>query len=1029
MNGEALRQEIEGKLGFFPPFFEPALSTPDVLQTLWGETLHGYLDNPIPARLKIRISTRLSRYCAIPYCLVCHSCELRALGVASPDILALLEAPFEIVRPLRLLQSQKQPLPDWPGEDSPLHEAIIAASECVYLRCPEAAAFHAEIRRTLGEEAHSRWVALLAFMEVSHRWMEAHPEIRHEGDLRPIRHFGVMLKEEPLLGDFFAHYNKRIEREQSRQTRGEAVEEIRRVLEGISRPPPNAKLKSLFRAWAKGASLLVIAVGVVCFLAARFQWALLQRWIPHGADIQANIAFAFVLGGMALWLWSRKPTGARSRIVAKISGGVVCAIGAASLFQDLSGIDLGIDQLLAQQSSNLSVATPGRMSPYSALVLIFQGLALVLLDRLYYRKSHPSEYLALLGGVLGFITALGYAYGVNAHLAAQTYNQMSLPSAVLSLLLASGIIGVRPLGKMTSTLVSATTAGCLMRRFLLLLGIAPAVIGWFGLLGRWKDWYGREFGFALVITSTTLLFCVVALILGRTLVQAELQRRKTERLLLDREFDFRATFDHAAVGVAHITMDGRWIRVNDKLCEILGYNREELLKRTFQDINMPEDMDRSVSLGWRLVKGEIPQFSIEKRYIRQDGSLIWGNLTATTLRDASGNPKYIISIIEDISERKKAEEEIARQKAMLENASRAKDQILSMVSHELRTPLTPVLAAISSCESEASSVEQRNTFEMMRRNIEHEVSLINDLLDITRISNAKLQLNLAPVDLHALIDDVFTSLRPDLMAKGIHPKLILKAERHVVQGDSARLRQILLNLLDNARKFTPPGGEVTVETSSNGTRIATRITDTGKGIAPVNLQRIFEAFEQGEQSTQRAYGGLGLGLAITKGLVDAHGGTLDVTSHGTGLGSIFTLEFSTINEPVAEPELHREAKASHVHILLVEDHNDTRLTLQRLLERRGHKVSAASSMAEAISVGSHTNFDVLISDIGLPDGSGLDVLKSLAAARGRAIPGIALSGFGAEEDIARSTEAGFMCHLAKPVNVRALEEAIAKVIS
>lgn len=1028
MKGELVRQEIERTLGFFPPFFEPALSTPDVLETFWKQTRSTYFENPIPARLKTRISTRLSRYCAVPYCLACHSCELHALGVTSGKILDLLEAPFEVARPLRILRDQKRPLQDWPDEASPLHAAIIAASECVYLRCPEAASCQAEIRRIMGEEAHGRWVALLVFVEASHRWMEAHPEIRHEEDMRSKGHFASMLNEEPALDDFFAHYSKRIEREHTRQKRSESVEEVRRVLEGTSRPPPNRKFKSLFRTWAKIAALTVAVMGIVSFVGCFLPWPLLTSWIPNATATKANVAFTFALAGIGLWIWTGKPLNAHLRIAAKALGWLVCAIGGASLFEDISGIDLGIDQLLMQQNTGFSITAPGRMSPYTAIVLMFLGLALALMGRISYRKNRPSEYLAIGGGICGFITLLGYAYGVNVSLGPERIHQMSLPTAILSLLLASGIICARPTGNVISVLVSGTTAGHQIRQLLLLLGIAPAVIGWIGLLGRWRGWYSMGFGFALVVTSSTLLFCTVALMLGRTIIQAELQRRKAERLLLDREFDFRATFDHAAVGVAHMSLDGRWIRVNDKLCQMVGYSREELLEKSFQDISVPEEMKNLHSLRRRLINGETPQFSLEKRYLRKNGSIFWGNLTQTMLRDSSGKSRYTISLIEDISERKRHEEEIANQKALLEEAVKAKDHVLSVISHELRTPLTPVMAALSSSVSEATSVDQRNTLEMMRRNIEHEVRLIDDLLDVTRISKDKLRLNLAPVDLHALIEEVFTGVQSGLDAKGIRLRLVLNATKHVINGDPARVRQTLLNLFDNAKKFTPKDGEITVATTSRGDRIITQFIDTGIGISPENLHRIFEAFEQGDQSTQRHHGGLGLGLAIVQGLVEAHGGTLSVESPGLERGSTFTFELPTTDESVKKSEPQQEVEIAQARILLVDDHDDTRRTLQRLLERRGHRVRTASSVADAIAAAGQEDFDLLISDIGLPDGSGLDLLKLLTASVGHPVAGIALSGFGTEEDVELSTRAGFVCHLIKPIDMQALEGAIAKAM-
>jgi CheY-like chemotaxis protein len=268
----------------------------------------------------------------------------------------------------------------------------------------------------------------------------------------------------------------------------------------------------------------------------------------------------------------------------------------------------------------------------------------------------------------------------------------------------------------------------------------------------------------------------------------------------------------------------------------------------------------------------------------------------------------------------------------------------------------------------------------------------------------------------------------------------LAADRHQVRGDAARLQQVVWNLLKNAIKFTPAGGAITVATRNDAIgRLVIEVTDTGVGIEPDVLPRIFDAFEQGEVAVARHFGGLGLGLAISKGLVAAHGGTIAAHSAGRNRGATFTVTLETVPSEAptprrpATPTLPSHARAGRLSILLVEDHADTARALKRLLDGLGYDVRAADSVQAALHLAAQTDFDVLVSDLGLPDGSGLDIMRHLRQSRpGAAAPapvGIALTGYGMEEDVARSRDAGFAEHITKPVNFDRLQQAIVRVTS
>ena len=350
----------------------------------------------------------------------------------------------------------------------------------------------------------------------------------------------------------------------------------------------------------------------------------------------------------------------------------------------------------------------------------------------------------------------------------------------------------------------------------------------------------------------------------------------------------------------------------------------------------------------------------------------------------------------------------------------AKDQFLAMLSHELRTPLTPVLASALELENEPDVRQDvRESLQMIRRNVELEARLIDDLLDLTRIDRGKVQLTFEIVDADTLLQNALEICQPEIDRKHLRPSLNLRAKRVHMRADPARLQQIFWNLINNAVKFTPPNGQITITTTNDSAeKLRVEIADSGMGIEAEALPKIFDAFEQGGRTES---GGLGLGLAISKTLVEAHKGTITAHSAGRNKGSTFTLVFPTCEkiEPQIAPALSpRVAQRQPMRILLVEDHEDTNRSLTNLLRRRGYQVQSALTFQSAIELSGKEKFDVLISDLGLPDGSGIDLIQKLAS---KPPLGIALTGFGMEQDIRRSRGAGFQHHLVKPIDLNKLD--------
>ena len=419
--------------------------------------------------------------------------------------------------------------------------------------------------------------------------------------------------------------------------------------------------------------------------------------------------------------------------------------------------------------------------------------------------------------------------------------------------------------------------------------------------------------------------------------------------------------------------------------------------------------------------------------LRRDGSELPIDDSGAPIKESDGTIRGVVLVFRNFTEHKLVERNLQAAKDDLEAAAKAKDQFMAMLSHELRTPLTPVLATLTTWEaSDELPASMLSDVQMLRRNVDLEARLIDDLLDLTRIVKGKFPLSLEVVDIHELVRAVAGMYHSEMQIKQIRLTMRLDAKRHHAKVDPARFQQICWNILKNATKFTPSTGSISVtsEDDSEG-HLLLRFADTGIGMSKETLERLFRPFEQGTDAMVKRSGGLGLGMAISKALVDAQGGTIQADSPGEGLGSTFVISFQTVAVPVekAAPSNAQESNLTplnrRLRILLVEDHVDTATVMCRLLRRLGHEVETQGTVASAVESMRGQSFDLLLSDIGLPDGTGLDLIRQIREHYKQ--PAIALTGFGMEEDIAKCTEAGFDAHLTKPVSFQKLEMMIHQV--
>ncbi len=522
-------------------------------------------------------------------------------------------------------------------------------------------------------------------------------------------------------------------------------------------------------------------------------------------------------------------------------------------------------------------------------------------------------------------------------------------------------------------------------------------------------------------------------------------------------------FDFAPVGYMAMDPSGAILEINLTGAALLGYERGRIdgkplrvLVRLDESDAMHEHRHRCLSQRTRVES--------EFGFVRKsDEAHVWVQAVSVPVLGPGGEATACRTALVDITERKKVERQLEqalererearraleRARAEAEEANRLKDEFLSIASHELRTPLNAILGwahllSTDAAAASASGGKLRRGLEVIRRNAEAQKRLVEDLLDLQRIAAGKLRVELAPLQLETLVRGAVESMQPAAETKHVDLALDLRAAPSVM-ADGARLHQAVWNLLSNAIKFTPPGGRVTVEVDAHDDRALIRVNDTGVGIEAEALRWIFERFRQGDTSASRSHGGLGLGLAIVRHIVELHGGRVRGESAGPGRGATFVIELPVAGEnadaalgarrrraqaagPDDQPTA-REPRLRGVRVLVVDDDDDGRHFAAEVLEREGAVVEVGDSAQAAVDRIMARAPDVLVSDLAMPGEDGLSLMarvRDLPSPLGR-LPAIALTAHARSEDAVAARRAGYDAYLAKPVDVDILVETVARV--
>ena len=517
------------------------------------------------------------------------------------------------------------------------------------------------------------------------------------------------------------------------------------------------------------------------------------------------------------------------------------------------------------------------------------------------------------------------------------------------------------------------------------------------------------------------------------------------------ELRYRRLFETAQDGILILDANsGKILDANPFILDLLDYSFESLIGLELWQIGQFKDIVANQNAFKALQESEYIRYE-NLPLQSKSGNQVQVEFVSNVY--FVGSDKVIQCNIRDITDRTEAQEESKKHLATVEMASQSKDEVIAVLSHELRTPLTAISSMIDLIEIENElipsfegerAVPQMNksAVTLIRRNAQNLVRLINDLLDLNHIAKGSLLLNLERVDAHEVIDFALKNLEPQRKQKSIEVRLQFEAKHHFILADAVKLEQIVSNLISNAMKFTPDGGEIIIVTGNDASwELLIEVSDTGIGIPHSALSRIFSPFEQADSSIHPRFGGLGLGLAIAHSLIEAHGGSLEAASEGANRGAKFTARFKVDDSLFGERlEIHESGKnsaeienlvafddtehsATNLRILLVEDNEDARFCVGALLESEGYVVQTAKDKKTALDLNGKHVFDLLITDLGLPDGSGRNLLKQMRVSS-PSLEGIVLSGFGSSQDILKTKAAGFLTHLVKPTAFAKLHRTI-----
>jgi len=654
-------------------------------------------------------------------------------------------------------------------------------------------------------------------------------------------------------------------------------------MSGGARPAPRDKRHIARRVSTLAAAYVGIG-GTISFLGWVLDLPSLTDWYGNGISIQPNAAVATAATGAAI-----VAANLRYMRAARVLGGLVTFIGAVTILEYLTGVNPGIDTILMfdREWGRTGTLTPGRMGPPGSLSWTLVGASLLLLSSDDDRARRGVSPLAILVACVSSLSLIGYLFGADVLYTLPRLTTIALQTATFLLASAIALAAAVPDREPTRTLLDDSAPGVLARRALPLVVFLPVLLGFFRLLGEHAGYYDTAMGTALLVLT---LILAVAVVLWHGIRDTSISQERLRQAL---EFD-EAIVTNMGEGLYAVDGQGRVTLMNPAAERLFGWTLDELRGKHMHEVTHYKHRD-----GRPFPADECAAFQVlrqgtlltdhEDVFIRKDGTffdVVYSSAPIRTGRDVTG----VVVVFRDVTNEKRLLEAEREARDQAESANRLKDQFLATLSHELRTPLNAVLGWAAILRSRAVPADKLGAaVEAIDRNARIQSRLVEDLLDVSAIVTGKMRLNVQPVAPAAVVEAAVTTARPAADAKGIALDVQLAAGSAEIPADPDRLQQIVWNLLSNAIKFTPHGGRVEVRLQQNDGHVDLEVRDNGEGIAPQFLPYVFDRFTQADGTFTRQHGGLGLGLAIVRHLTELHGGDVNASSPGVGLGTTVTV--------------------------------------------------------------------------------------------------------------------------------------------
>ena len=795
--------------------------------------------------------------------------------------------------------------------------------------------------------------------------------------------------------------------------------------------------------------------GIITVIGWIFNLPRLTDWAAGGISMFVNTAICAALGGAATLLLVDAVSPIRVW-TARTAALIITLFASLTAAEHIFGVDVGIDAFLINRPWGQAAATaPMRMGPPACASFVILGISLLLASR-GPRSRLIASHLAIVPVLIALLSMTGYWFGANQLFGVARFTGIAFQTSTMVAALGIATIALVPEFGVAAALRQDDAGGTVFRRLLLPIIVIPLLLGWLRIVGQNMGLYDVAFGTALRSLIEILLFFILlwgtSIRISRHAVAAKTAQSRLGAIV--------QSSDDAIIAKS---LDGVILSWNQGAERIFGFSSPEAVGKHISLIIPNDRLQEETEILARLRRGErIDHFETIRR--RKDGTLRHISLTVSPVRGAGGEIVGASKIARDVTDRIQVDEALKRNEQELrilaeersglleaeraarsdaERVSTIKDEFLATLSHELRTPLNAILGWSQLLGSDKLSDDdfQQGT-EAIERNARLQTQLIDDLLDMSRIVSGKIRLDVQRVDVVSIVEAAVDSVRPSANAKHIRVRKVIDPHVGQVSGDPTRLQQVLWNLLTNAIKFTPKDGKVDVLLERVNSHLEITVHDSGIGIKPELLPAVFERFRQGDSSTTRSHGGLGLGLSIVKTIVELHGGSVHAKSAGQGQGASFIVRLPLVavqsdhsrQHPTTAKPLAFDCEKIHlkgVKVLVVDDESDARELVKRVLQECHAEITTASSASDALDLLSEVRPDVIVSDIGMPERDGYEFIRDvrkLSAEKGGTTPAVALTAFARSEDRTRALMAGYQVHLAKPIEPQELLVTVHSVI-